>query len=169
MGLPKDALAEGVEYVSAAPANFFKASEGDLLRLFDFHFKAIDATGTDLITIAHRIRYQVYCVEHAFECEADHPDGLERDAFDGHAAHGLLFDRASHSAVGTVRLILPLHDRIGESFAIQRICNHPALNGGSVTLPLHSTAEVSRFSISKRYRRRGTDVLQGDGPVATAH
>ena len=44
MGLPKDALAERADYVSAAPPPVFRASEGDLLRLFDFHFKAIDAT-----------------------------------------------------------------------------------------------------------------------------
>ena len=168
MGLPNDALAERADYGSAAPANLFKASEGDLLRLFDFHFKAIDATSSELIAIAHQIRYQVYCVEHAFECEADHPDGLEQDAFDRHAAHGLLFDRASDSAVGTVRLILPLHDSIDESFAIQRVCDHPALRGSSV-LPLHSTAEVSRFSISKHYRRRKTDILQGDGAVGALH
>ena len=168
MGLPKDALVERAEYISAAPATLFKASEGDLLRFFDFHFKAIDATSSELIAIAHQIRYQVYCVEHAFECEADHPDGLEHDEFDDHAAHGLLFDRASDSPVGTVRLILPLHDRIDESFAIQRICDHPALKGSSI-LPLHSTAEVSRFSISKHFRRRRTDILQGDGAVGTAH
>jgi hypothetical protein len=76
MGLPKDALVERAEYVSAAPATLFKASEGDLLRLFDFHFKAIDATSSEMIAIAHQIRYQVYCVEHAFEREADHADGL---------------------------------------------------------------------------------------------
>ena len=94
---------------------------------------------------------------------------MERDAFDDHAAHGLLFDRTSNCAVGTVRLILPLHDSIHRSFAIQRICDHPALKGGSFTLPLHSMAEVSRFSISKHYRRRRTDILQGDGAVGTAH
>src|SRR5258706_4891072 len=145
MGLPKAALGERADFVSAAPANLFKASEGALLRLFDFHFEAIDATSSEMIAIAHQIRYQVYCVEHALEWEANHPDGLEQDEFDNHAANGLLFDRASDSAVGTVRLILPLHDRIDESFAIQRICDHPALKGSS-TLPLHSTAEVSRFS-----------------------
>jgi len=117
------------------------------------YFEVIPAKSRSAIEEAQRIRYQVYCVENPFEKAAEHPDGLECDEFDSHSAHSLLMHRASGQAVGTARLILPLKEALDKSFAMQRVCSHPAFD----RLPLHRTAEVSRFSISKEFRRRSTD------------
>ena len=136
-------------------------SEETPLDKFDRYFEIIDALTESQIQSAQRLRYQVYCVEHPFENAAEHSDGLERDEFDPHSVHSLLIHRATGQAIGTTRLILPVGGALERSFAIQQACEHPMLK----RLPLHRTAEVSRFSISKQFRRRGTDTLyeRGDG------
>ena len=125
----------------------------DLLRQFDLHFETMIADTPDLVPLAQRVRYQVYCVENRFENPADHSDALERDEFDSHAVHSLLVDRQTRDVLGTVRLVLPLSDAPHHSFAIQRLSNHSLLKG-SRDLPLHATAEVSRFSLSREFGRR---------------
>src|SRR5258706_7303443 len=114
----------------------------DLLHQFSLHFETVTADTPDLAPLAHRVRYQVYCVENRFENPADHADQLERDEFDSHAVHSLLIDRKSQEALGTVRLVLPLPHAPHDSFAIQRLSDHPLLKGCR-RLPLHSTAEAS--------------------------
>jgi N-acyl amino acid synthase of PEP-CTERM/exosortase system len=125
----------------------------DLLRQFDRHFETVTANTPDLLPLAQRVRYQVYCVENRFEDPADHSDALERDEFDTHAVHSLLVDRQTRDVLGTVRLVLPLPDAPHDSFAIQRLSDHPLLKG-SRQLPLHAAAEVSRFSLSREFGRR---------------
>lgn len=60
--------------------------------------------------IHYRLRYEVYCRETGFEPAEQHPEGIERDAYDEHAEHFLI----SHEGrppetrwVGAMRLILP--------------------------------------------------------------
>jgi N-acyl amino acid synthase of PEP-CTERM/exosortase system len=132
-----------------------RITEEPLLDKFHRYFEAVAALTQDEIEHVQRIRFQVYCVENAFENAADHPDGLETDEFDPHSIHSLLIHRASGEAMGTTRLILPVSGNLEESFAIQHVCEHPTLK----RLPLHRTAEVSRFSISKQFRRRKMDSL----------
>lgn len=126
---------------------------GELLRQFDLHFETLTADTPELVPLAQRVRYQVYCVENRFENPADHSDALERDEFDSHAVHSLLVDRQTRDVLGTVRLVLPLSDAPHDSFAIQRLSDHSLLKG-SRHLPLHSAAEVSRFSLSREFGRR---------------
>jgi len=128
------------------------AGESPLDR-FNTHFRIATSVTGDELREAQRIRYQVYCVENSFEDSADHPDGLERDAFDCHSAHSLLIHRTSGQAVGTARLVLPVRQHLERSFPIQQHCGHPHLK----LLPLNRMAEVSRFSISKQFRRRPYD------------
>jgi N-acyl amino acid synthase of PEP-CTERM/exosortase system len=81
---------------------------------------------------------------------------LERDEFDVHSAHSLLIHRATNTALGTVRLILPVAGDLEHSFPVQRVLD-PDSSRAFNQLPLASTAEVSRFSISRQLRR-STDV-----------
>src|SRR3954468_23680818 len=55
-----------------------------------------------------RIRFQVYCIDNAFEDPDDNPDGLEADPCDGHSVQSRLTHRSPGSATGTGRLVLPL-------------------------------------------------------------
>jgi len=130
-------------------------AEASLLDRYNIYFRVATAVCGDALQEALRIRYQVYCVENPFENPSDHPDELERDAFDSHSLHSVLIHRASGQAIGTVRLILPVRHELERSFPIQLVCRVPQLK----LLPLERMAEVSRFSISKQFRRRQCDSL----------
>jgi N-acyl amino acid synthase of PEP-CTERM/exosortase system len=106
------------------------------------------------------LRYQVYCVENAFENPDEHPSGRETDAFDSHARHALLVHRPSGQAMGTVRLVLPLPAAPEDSFPFQELCDDPSAFDPA-RLPIMRTGEVSRFSISKSFRRRPGDTHHG--------
>lgn len=149
-------------------ANALAPSEERLLELYKRYFVAVAADTPALVRHAQEIRYQVYCVENPFENPAEHPNGLESDTFDSHAVHGLLVHRPSGQAMGTVRLVLPLPDAPHESFAIQRLTDPVALEKGEY-FPTSTTGEVSRFSISKEFRRRVGDTLYGEaaGPTSS--
>jgi N-acyl amino acid synthase of PEP-CTERM/exosortase system len=148
------------ESLSVSPGDCWATASaphpGELLRRFDSHFETLTADTPDLVPLAHRVRYQVYCVENRFENPDDHCNELEHDEFDSHAVHSLLVDRQTRDVLGTVRLVLPLPDAPHNSFAIQRLSNHSLLKG-SRHLPLHSAAEVSRFSLSREFGRRAVD------------
>lgn len=122
-------------------------SEDTLLSHFNTNFKTLTGNGPDVLQLAHRLRYQVYCVEKRFEEAADYADQLERDEYDAHAAHGVLVDRLTQEPVGTVRLILPVPNAPNESLPMQRVCQSSMLKN---LLPLKSTAEISRLGISRQ-------------------
>jgi N-acyl amino acid synthase of PEP-CTERM/exosortase system len=130
-------------------------SELSLLEQYRHYFEAVPAKSESAIRESQRIRYQVYCVENPFESAEDHPDGLEEDEFDSRSSHSLLIHRPTGQAMGTVRLVMPLPDAPEQSFPMQRACADAAFK----ILPIERTAEVSRFSISKAFRRRSTDGL----------
>ena len=125
-------------------------------RLYDAYnryFEVIRADTPELLEEVFRLRYQVYCIEHSFEDPREFPDGLERDGFDGNSVHSLLIHRPSGSVAGTVRLILPTAEDPGSCLPIDRVCHDPLLQG-SAQVPRQYTAEVSRFAVTKRFRRR---------------
>ena len=134
-----------------APSIALRRADDTLLRRFNTHFTALPADTPERVRIAQKIRYQVYCIENPHE-NADNPNGVETDEFDSHAAHSILVYRAARAALGTVRLILPVPDEAANSFAIQRVMDASSLREFR-RLPLHSVAEVSRFSISRQFRR----------------
>jgi N-acyl-L-homoserine lactone synthetase len=94
---------------------------------------------------AYRLRHQVYCIEHGYE---DGASGLETDTFDTNARHVLLRHLQSGEIVGTVRVVLPKPEALNDSFPMQRLVDPSLLDA----VPLDSTAEVSRFAISKHRR-----------------
>ena len=94
-------------------------------------------------------RYQVYCVENPFEKPCEQINGIETDEFDVCSRHSILVYRPTGEVIGTVRLILPVNGRL-DSFSMRGIAS---VCGKDLPVPLASTAEVSRFSISKRSRQ----------------
>lgn len=145
-----------------------QSPEETLLQRFDRYFELAQADTPELVQQAHAIRYRVYCLETGFESASENADGLERDTYDAHSIHGLLMHRTSGLAVGTVRLVLPLADAPESSFAVQAVSDHPAVQN-STAFPVRTTAEISRFCISREFRRRATDTLydqEGTEPTA---
>jgi N-acyl amino acid synthase of PEP-CTERM/exosortase system len=137
-----------------------------MFEMFEQHFEAIVADSADLLLLAQRLRYQVYCIENGYEDPDAHPDAVERDNFDSHAVHGLLRHRSTGMALGTVRLILPLADWPDDSFAMQRLSGIRALKLSHI-FPFSSTAEVSRFSLSRQLRRSADAQSRPTQPLST--
>jgi N-acyl amino acid synthase of PEP-CTERM/exosortase system len=112
-------------------------------------FRCLIADTPDLLRQAYETRYQVYCVENEFENPQQHSDRCEVDEFDIRSAHSVLAFRPTGETIGTVRLVLPQSDA-PLSFSLQHIVDY--YGGRDLPVPLAATAEVSRFSISKRAR-----------------
>src|SRR5437879_199197 len=78
-----------------------------LTTLYDRYFAVLPASTPELLDAAHLLRYQVYCVENAFENPAQHPGQRETDRYDAHSVHAVLIYIPTRQVVGCVRLILP--------------------------------------------------------------
>jgi N-acyl amino acid synthase of PEP-CTERM/exosortase system len=131
------------------------APDHDLLNSFTKWFDIVPANTPELLRDAYALRYQVYCVENPFEDPADHPDGLETDEYDSHSVHSLLVHRERQEVAGTVRLVLPVVNGPDLELPISSVCDRKALE--QARFPRAATAEISRFSISKAFRRRASD------------
>jgi N-acyl-L-homoserine lactone synthetase len=105
-------------------------------------FDVIVADSLSLIRQSYQLRHQVYCVERGFLSGSGN---LEFDEYDSHSRHVVLVSRNSGQVVGTVRLVLPCIREPENSFPLQLVCDPHLLHD----LPFLSTAEVSRFAISK--------------------
>lgn len=120
---------------------------------YNRYFKVIRADTPELQDEVHRLRYQVYCVEHQFENADDFPDGMERDKYDEHSVHSLLIHKPSGAIAGSVRLVLPVTNRSDAGLPIGEVCREAALYDDSLFRREYA-AEVSRFAIAKTFRRR---------------
>lgn len=138
-------------------------------QLFDEYFKIIPFQGNEsmaelsrecqkIIIDCQKIRYQVYCIEHDFEHKEEHPDHLEGDEYDDRSLHALIQHRPSGDFAATVRLVT--YQSLDESglFPMEL---HSEINdhGHAIidSLPRNSIAEVSRFAVSKTFRKRLSD------------
>ncbi|HET7083151.1 MAG TPA: PEP-CTERM/exosortase system-associated acyltransferase [Rhizomicrobium sp.] len=129
----------------------------NLVDRFDAYFELVSANTRELIDTAFALRYQVYCLERQFEDPAQQRDGLESDQYDSHAVHCLLLHRPQAAAIGTARLILP--QARPNSLPIQQLLKKNGLNSRE-HFSSETVAEISRFAISKEFRRR-VDSLSG--------
>lgn len=139
-------------------------AQESLYELYNGMFETIVADSDELVDECYRLRYQVYCVEHPFE-EPDPAKGeYERDAFDGHSIHALLRHRDSGEFIGTVRLIM------GENDSPKRMPVFELCEQHLIKLPeqlyKQRSAEISRFCISKDFRRRITDSMYSSSYTA---
>lgn len=133
------------------PQGASSSPESDTLNRFNAYFELVSANTRALMEAAFALRYQVYCVERKFEDPARQQGGLETDQFDRHAVHSLLFHRSCEEAIGTARLILP--EARPNSLPIQQLLKNHGLNAADY-FPSEATAEISRFAVSKEFRRR---------------
>ncbi len=133
-----------------------RAAPPSLYETYGATFKAVRARTDAQQQACFRLRYEVYCVENHFLSAEDNPGGLETDAYDAQSAHALLVHRASDAVVGTVRLVLPVETSERPLLPLYEVCPE-----AMSYMPLTRTAEISRFAVSKSFRRRKEDQLYG--------
>jgi N-acyl amino acid synthase of PEP-CTERM/exosortase system len=136
-------------------------TELSLLARHDIYFETRVADNARLTESAHALRYQVYCLERKFENPEEHDSGLEVDQFDSHAVQGVLFHRPTDRAIGTVRMILPA-DCAQTGLPVAQLLHENNIELANF-VRIEDAVEVSRFAISKEFRRRWTD----DSAIAT--
>ncbi len=142
----------------------------DINELFHKFFEIHEDVSNEpeLLHEALRLRYQVYCIENEFEDPAAFRNEMERDRYDDRAMHTLLIHRPSGLPAGTVRVIRTDPAEPIGSLPIDDLCQEPTLFDES-TCPRGTLAEISRFAISKDFRRRAEDAPTptGIGPKWT--
>jgi N-acyl amino acid synthase of PEP-CTERM/exosortase system len=132
----------------------------DIPTNYDRHFDVIRAATPNLVREAYRLRYQVYCVENPFEDPEQHISACESDNDDDRSIHTLLLHRQTGEIAGTSRVILPnqLRSRpLPMATLLQGIDRRRFDN-----FPVAHTAELSRFAVSKQFRRRLGEEHLGD-------
>ena len=115
-----------------------------------FIFKKIDHSDIVRMRQIYALRFQVYCYECGFIREEDYPEGIEYDKFDPQSVHFAAIGE-NGDIVGTMRMIL----RGDHLFPLEEHC--PDVRIDHDALPGVKYAEISRFVISKRVRRRRAD------------
>ncbi len=128
--------------------------------LYSQYFKIVVADTPALLHAVYRLRYQVYCVEQSFERADAFSDRLETDSYDAHSVHAALIHVNSGTVCGCVRLILPGYGLL----PIRELVADQQVRRCLDRLPRPTTAEVSRYAVSKLFRRRS-----GEHEVADAH
>ncbi len=149
------------------------SADADIGDEYTRYFDVVIAETEPLLDAAYRLRYQVYCVENPFENAQEHPDGREIDGEDDRSVHSVIVHKRTGAAAGAVRLILPDSDPSARPLPMLRLLS-PDMRARLVDLPVASTAEISRFAVSKDFRRRCgedryADVRSNDGSKPTAH
>lgn len=120
-----------------------------LSQVFARSFSVVRADTPALRDALFRLRYQVYCIENQFENAADFPDGRETDAYDDGALHAALIYKPSAAVIGGVRLIPPGPN----SLPIRKVIG-AAENRILDSFPPEHSAEISRYTVSRVFRRR---------------
>ena len=122
--------------------------------LYNLFYKLFDVVHADTPALrdeAHRIRYQVFCLENkGYEDPAAHPDGLEKDSFDVRADHVLLIYKPTGKPIGTVRIVKHNEEDWRQSFPLQSLCGSNYLHDEAY---VKNSCEFSRLCISTEYRR----------------
>lgn len=125
----------------------------NVVESFNEYFEMVPAVSDELKYEVYKLRYQVYCKETGFLDSERYPDGLEHDEYDDSSIHYLVRHRNSGIYAATTRLIIfgaddrdklfpmELHSRIDKSEILKHI-------------PRTKLAEVSRFCVSKEFKRR---------------
>jgi len=141
-----------------------------ILEHFEQHFETCISQNDDVVTKAQRLRYQVYCNEHNFLEKSNYHNDTELDEFDGRSVHTLLVHKNSQLPVATVRLILsdsynPESPFPLESFDILRRYDRDK----QWRIPRHALGEISRFGVSKKFRRRLNEIEKAHGITNRLH
>ena len=118
--------------------------------MVEFYFQRLEK-GDSRLNEIYKLRYQVYCTEWGFENPEDYPAEEESDIYDEHSVHFCACVRQTGEIIGTARIILPCE---GRKFPIEEHCS---IYADKMSPDPSTVGEISRFAISKEFRRRAID------------
>ena len=127
---------------------------------YEHHFDVIRAANPTLLREAYRLRYQVYCVENPYENPEQQIGDCETDGDDDRSIHTLLLHRRTGEIAGTSRVILP-DQRKFRPLPMATLL-HESDRRRFDRFPVARTAELSRFAVSKLFRRRRGEARYAD-------
>ena len=141
-----------------------------LYQTFSRNFKVLQADTPDLKNACHALRYQVYCVEHPYENPDDNPEQCERDNYDVRSRHALVRHVSSGITAGVVRLVLADESNPFQPFPMEELGIDLAGQqaGRLLQVPRCNIAEISRFAVSKEFKRRISEMHVASGAGAQA-
>lgn len=125
----------------------------NIVEAFNSNFRLIPATTDELLEEAYKLRYQIYCIETHFENPENHPGGKEKDDFDAISLHYLIQHKATRLYAATTRLVLADSDDPERLFPIE-LFTQIDRKDLVANVPRERIAEVSRFCVSKDFKRR---------------
>ncbi len=129
---------------------------GDVCNAFFQYFSIHLDSESGVVDEAARLRYQVYCIENNFEDASRCADGREVDEYDTRSVHSIVRHKELGITAASVRLVLSIPDDPEALFPIERNCA-TSLQASPFHLrgiPRSSIAEISRFAVSKHFKRR---------------
>jgi len=138
--------------------------EIDIETHFNQHFSMIECRSAATVRRCQRLRYTVLCDEHHYLSPEDYPEHWEADIYDASSVHLLIQHKASNVDIATVRLILYDKENVNKPFPIEKFDILRRLKRDQQwKVDRKSIGEISRFSISKTFRRRAeeVDVIHG--------
>ena len=133
---------------------------------YDRHFEVIRAATPKLVHEAYRLRYQVYCVENPYEDPDQQVGACESDSEDDRSIHTLLLHRRTGEIAGTTRVILPDPQRVRPLPMASLL--YGADRRRFDNFPVAHTAELSRFAVSKEFRKRRGEERYADAGFGDA-
>ena len=137
------------------------------------YFQVKTGNAPEVLDESLKLRYQVYCLEQAFEDAARFPDRLERDEYDTRSAHSIVHHHHTGLTAASVRLVLPDPENFYNLFPIEEHCATSLTQARTQVeaLPRGTLGEISRFAISKEFKRRVGEkgTVDGIGPDLKAY
>lgn len=131
----------------------------NIQRHFKQHFSILECRSAATIKRCQKLRFTVLCNEHHYFTPEDYPEHYETDIYDPRSVHLLIQHKVSNVDVATVRLILYDKENDKTPFPIEKFDILRRLKRDQQwKVKRKSIGEISRFSISKTFRRRAQEV-----------
>lgn len=112
--------------------------------MFDERYTAVLADTDEAKAVHYNLRYQVYCMEKAYETPDTFEAEMEVDQYDQHSVHFLIQEKITGRWLATMRLVIAEADRLPMRKIAAIDCD-PTNNRGKI-------AELSRLSIIDHFR-----------------
>lgn len=125
-----------------------------LIESFEEHFELVAADSEQLLKTCQNFRYKVFCEEQ--NILQSNQTGTEYDLYDTRSVHTLLRHKETGNYAALVRLVLPDTWHPESSYPLEEHLQALSPEDRQVfqSMPRPHTAEISRFSVSKCFRRR---------------